>query len=99
VAAFDEPAGVLPVAAGVELVLELQPAIASAAAAAPATAPSAADLFLSPTAGTPSARFCESELCRHTGVTAVGVETNWKLSYKIALLPDLNNGPPSWSWS
>jgi hypothetical protein len=48
----------LPEAAGVELVLvlELQPAIASAAAAAPATAPSAADLFLSPTAGTPSAR-------------------------------------------
>src|SRR5947209_15917342 len=41
-AALDElePAGVLPVAAGVELVLELQPAIASAAAAAPATAPS-----------------------------------------------------------
>jgi hypothetical protein len=36
--------------------LELQPAMASAAAAAPATAPSAADLFLSPTAGTPSAR-------------------------------------------
>jgi hypothetical protein len=59
VAALDElaPAGVLlPVAAGVVLLLELQPAIASAAAAAPATAPSAADLFLSPTAGTPSAR-------------------------------------------
>jgi hypothetical protein len=57
VAALDAPAGVvLPVAAGVVLVLELQPAIASAAAAAPATAPSAADLFLSPTAGTPSAR-------------------------------------------
>jgi len=36
--------------------LELQPVIASAAAATPATAPSAADLFLSPTAGTPSAR-------------------------------------------
>jgi hypothetical protein len=35
---------------------ELQPAIASVAAATPATAPSAADLFLSPTAGTPSAR-------------------------------------------
>src|ERR1700761_675602 len=35
---------------------ELQPAMASAAAAAPATAPSAADLFLSPTAGTPSAK-------------------------------------------
>jgi hypothetical protein len=48
---------VLPVAAGVLLELpELQPAIASAAAAALATAPSAADLFLSPTAGTPSAR-------------------------------------------
>jgi hypothetical protein len=49
---------VLPVAAD-ELLLELpelQPAIASVAAAAPATAPSAADLFLSPTAGTPSAR-------------------------------------------
>ena len=40
--------------------LELQPVIASAAAATPATAVSAADLFLSPTAGTPSARvnFC-----------------------------------------
>jgi hypothetical protein len=36
--------------------LELQPAITSAAAATPAAAPSAADLFLSPTAGTPSAR-------------------------------------------
>jgi len=36
--------------------LELQPAMASAAAATPAAAPSAADLFLSPTAGTPSAR-------------------------------------------
>jgi hypothetical protein len=50
---------VADVVAGDELVLEaleLQPAIASAAAAAPATAPSAADLFLSPTAGTPSAR-------------------------------------------
>jgi hypothetical protein len=48
---------VLPVAADELLELpELQPAIASAAAAAPATAPSAADLFLSPTAGTPSAR-------------------------------------------
>ena len=35
--------------------LELQPVIASVAAATPATAPSAADLFLSPTAGTPSA--------------------------------------------
>jgi hypothetical protein len=45
---------------GLELVvllepLELQPVIASAAAATPATALSAADLFLSPTAGTPSA--------------------------------------------
>ena len=36
--------------------LELQPAMASAAAATPAAAPSAAFLFLSPTAGTPSAR-------------------------------------------
>jgi hypothetical protein len=36
--------------------LELQPAMASVAAATPAAAPSAADLFLSPTAGTPSAR-------------------------------------------
>jgi hypothetical protein len=35
--------------------LELQPVIASAAAATPATAATAADLFLSPTAGTPSA--------------------------------------------
>jgi hypothetical protein len=44
-------------AAGLLLeLLELQPATASAAAATPATAPSAADLFLSPTAGTPSAR-------------------------------------------
>jgi hypothetical protein len=45
----------VPLAALLELP-ELQPAMASAAAAAPATAPSAADLFLSPTAGTPSAR-------------------------------------------
>ena len=51
------PLAVLPVAADELLELpELQPAIARAAAAAPATAPSAADLFLSPTAGTPSAR-------------------------------------------
>jgi hypothetical protein len=44
--------------------LELQPAMASVAAATPAAAPSAADLFLSPTAGTPSARvnFCGGEL-------------------------------------
>ena len=34
--------------------LELQPVIANVAAATPATAVSAADLFLSPTAGTPS---------------------------------------------
>src|SRR5579862_7648235 len=47
---------VLPVVADELELPELQPAIASAAAAAPATAPSAADLFLSPTAGTPSAR-------------------------------------------
>jgi hypothetical protein len=43
---------------GLELVvlepLELQPVIANVAAATPATAVSAADLFLSPTAGTPS---------------------------------------------
>jgi hypothetical protein len=46
-----------PVAAllEVELELELQPAMASAAAATPAAAPITADLFLSPTAGTPSA--------------------------------------------
>jgi hypothetical protein len=47
-----------PVLVVVLELLELQPVIASAAAATPATAPSAADLFLSPTAGTPSAR-CE----------------------------------------
>jgi hypothetical protein len=48
---------VLPVATDELLELpELQPAIARAAAAALATAPSAAVLFLSPTAGTPSAR-------------------------------------------
>src|SRR3984957_20799626 len=57
-AGLDALLAVLPVAAdGLLLALpELQPAIASAAAAALATAPSAADLFLSPTAGTPSAR-------------------------------------------
>jgi hypothetical protein len=57
--ADDAPAVLLavpPVAADELELPELQPAIASAAAAAPATAPSAADLFLSPTAGTPSAR-------------------------------------------
>jgi hypothetical protein len=50
---------VLPALAD-EVELELQPAIASVAAATPAAAPSTADLFLSPTAGTPSARvnFC-----------------------------------------
>jgi hypothetical protein len=46
----------LPAAPAALELPELQPAMASAAAAAPATAPSAADLFLSPTAGTPSAR-------------------------------------------
>jgi hypothetical protein len=55
VAADDElpPAAELP-PAGEELLLalELQPVIASAAAATPAA--STADLFLSPTAGTPS---------------------------------------------
>jgi hypothetical protein len=45
-----------PVAALLPELLELQPAMASAAAVTPAAAPSAADLFLSPTAGTPSAR-------------------------------------------
>jgi hypothetical protein len=49
--------GLLPdAAAGLLELLELQPAMASAAAAMPAAAPSAADLFLSPTAGTPSTR-------------------------------------------
>src|SRR5262245_47107064 len=52
---LPEALPVEPVAALLELP-ELQPAMASAAAATPATAPSAADLFLSPTAGTPSAR-------------------------------------------
>ena len=54
-----EVVGDVDVAADVLLLLEaleLQPVIASAAAATPATAPRAADLFLSPTAGTPSAR-------------------------------------------
>jgi hypothetical protein len=51
----DEVLPDVPLGALLELP-ELQPAMASAAAAAPATAPSAADLFLSPTAGTPSAR-------------------------------------------
>jgi hypothetical protein len=57
----DDVLPVVPFAALLELP-ELQPAMASAAAAALATAPSAADLFLSPTAGTPSARvnFCGS---------------------------------------
>jgi hypothetical protein len=51
------PEALLPVVPVALLELpELQPAMASAAAATPATAPSAADLFLSPTAGTPSAR-------------------------------------------
>jgi hypothetical protein len=54
-AAADDALPDVPLAALLELP-ELQPAMASAAAAAPATAPSAADLFLSPTAGTPSAR-------------------------------------------
>jgi hypothetical protein len=53
-ALLEAPLDAPPVAA-VLLVLELQPAMAIAAAATPATAPSAADLFLSPTAGTPSA--------------------------------------------
>jgi hypothetical protein len=45
-----------PLAALLPELLELQPAMASAAAVTPAAAPSAADLLLSPTAGTPSAR-------------------------------------------
>jgi hypothetical protein len=51
---------VLPALADEVELPELQPAIVSAAAATPAAAPSTADLFLSPTAGTPSARvyFC-----------------------------------------
>jgi hypothetical protein len=78
----------VPVAALLELP-ELQPAMASAAAAAPATAPSAADLFLSPTAGTPSARV---NYWVQTWSVTLGTETNWKLSYKIDLLPELNKG-------
>jgi hypothetical protein len=51
----DEEPEVLPPPDEVVLeLLELQPVIASAAAATPATAVSAADLFLSPTTGTPS---------------------------------------------
>jgi len=78
----------VPFAALLELP-ELQPAMASAAAAAPATAPSAADLFLSPTAGTPSARV---NYWVQTWSVTLGTETNWKLSYKIDLLPELNKG-------
>ena len=83
----------LPVAADelVEL-LELQPAMARAAAAALATAPSAADLFLSPTGGTPSAR---GQLLRSDLLYDRWTETNWKLSYKIDLLPELNKGRPT----
>jgi hypothetical protein len=69
--------------------LELQPAIASAAAATPAAAPIAADLFLSPTAGTPSARV---NTLRSNLLCDLAQKTNWKLSYKIGLLQDLNNG-------
>jgi hypothetical protein len=84
---------VLPVLVVVLLeLLELQPVMASAAAATPATAPSAADLFLSPTAGTPSARV---NSWWSDGVVTLWRETNWKLSYKIGLLRDLNNGPPA----
>jgi hypothetical protein len=50
--ADDEDDGVDELAEGVVLLLELQPAIASAAAAPAAT--SAAGVFLSPTDGTPS---------------------------------------------
>src|SRR5580700_2833558 len=52
---LEAPLEAPPAAELLEL-LELQPAITSAAAVTPAAAPSAADLFLSPTAGTPSAR-------------------------------------------
>jgi predicted NBD/HSP70 family sugar kinase len=82
-----------PPAAAVLLLLlepELQPTMASVAAAAPAAALSAADLFLSPIAGTPSALrgwtyVVNPEFDRWR-------ENNWKLSYKIGLLPELNNG-------
>jgi hypothetical protein len=88
--------GALPVAAGALLELpELQPAIASAAAAALATAPSAAVLFLSPTAGTPSARVNSSG---QTWCMTRCTETNWKLSYKIDLLPELNKGLLACGW-
>jgi hypothetical protein len=95
-AGLDAPAGVLLVpAAEVLELLELQPAIASAAAAAPATAPSAADLFLSPTAGTPSARV---NFCGQLESVTLDRETNWKLSYKIDLLPELNKGRLTCGW-
>ena len=90
-------AALLPVAAGALLELpELQPAIASAAAAALATAPSAAVLFLSPTAGTPSARVNSSG---QTWCMTRSTETNWKLSYKIDLLPELNKGRLACGWT
>jgi hypothetical protein len=79
-AAPDEPVPLEP--------LELQPVMASAAAATPATAVSAADLFLSPTPSTPSAL---GGFRSNLSVTH-GTETNWKLSYKIGLLQDFNNG-------
>jgi hypothetical protein len=90
----DEVPPDVPLAALLELP-ELQPAMASAAAATPATAPSAAVLFLSPTAGTPSASSASSaglNFCVKLGGMTLGTETNWKLSYKIDLLPELNNG-------
>jgi hypothetical protein len=89
--AFDDelPAvllAVLPAELEPEL---LQPAIASAAAATPAAAPSTADLFLSPTWWR---SFCEGDHSRSNLVVTLGTETNWKLSYKIDLLPELNKG-------
>jgi hypothetical protein len=53
--AVEVPAELPPAVEVLLELLELQPVIASAAAATPATAASAADLFLSPTTGTPSA--------------------------------------------
>src|SRR5436190_445037 len=75
VEADDEPP---PVAELLLLLpLELQPVIASAAAAA--LAARTADLFLSPTAGTPS-RW--GDPCGQTCSVTLATETNWKLSYK-----------------
>jgi hypothetical protein len=75
--------------------LELQPAMTSTTAAALATAPSAADLLLSPTGGTPSARVNSSG---QTWCMTRCTETNWKLSYKIGLLSELNKGRLACGW-